>query len=74
MVPVKCDIHKWMRAYAGVMAHPYFAVTGADGSFDLRGVPPGDYTVAVWHEKLGERTGQVHLDASGKAALSFTYE
>jgi len=74
MIPVKCDVHKWMRAYIGVVAHPYFAVTGPDGSFELRNIPPGDYTVAVWHEKLGERTVPLHLAASANAALNFTYE
>jgi hypothetical protein len=74
MIPVKCDVHKWMRAYIGVLPHPYFTVTGADGSFEIRNVPPGDYTIAVWHEKLGERTGPVHLAASASAALNLTYE
>ena len=74
MIPIKCDVHKWMRAYAGVVTHPYFAVTGADGAFELHNVPPGDYTIAVWHEKLGERTAQAHVAASGVAAVSFTYE
>ena len=53
--------------------HPYFAVTGPDGAFDLTNLPPGDYTLAVWHEKLGEQKQQVHLDASGTAAITFTY-
>ncbi len=53
MVPFKCDVHKWMNSYAGVLDHPYFAVTGVDGSFSLPNVPPGDYVVAVWHERLG---------------------
>ncbi len=73
MIPVKCNIHQWMHAYIGVVEHPYFAVTGADGSFDLSNVPPGDYTVAVWHEKLGDQTKQVHLAASGNEAVDFTY-
>jgi Carboxypeptidase regulatory-like domain len=74
MIPVKCDVHKWMRAYVGVVPHPYFAVTGPDGSFELRNVPPGDYTVAVWHEKLGERTGQARVTPSGVATVSITFE
>jgi len=73
MVPVKCNIHQWMHAYIGVVEHPYFAITGPDGSFDLSNVPPGDYTLAVWHEKLGDQTKQVHLAASANEAVDFTY-
>jgi plastocyanin len=74
MIPVKCNIHQWMHAYIGVVENPYFAITGADGSFDLKDVPPGDYTVAVWHEKLGDQSKQVHLAASGSEAVDFTYK
>jgi plastocyanin len=73
MIPVKCNIHAWMHSYIGVVDHPYFAVTGADGTFEWKNVPPGDYTVAVWHEKLGLQEQQVHVAAAGSAALSFTY-
>jgi hypothetical protein len=74
MIPVKCDVHKWMRAYIGVLPHPYFAVTGPDGSFELRNVPPGDYTIAVWHEKLGERTEKTSLSQAASVNLQITYE
>jgi plastocyanin len=74
MIPVKCNIHSWMRAYIGVMPHPYFAVTAPDGGYELANVPPGDYTVAVWHEKLGEKTAQVHVAANGKEAVDFKFE
>jgi plastocyanin len=73
MIPVKCNVHAWMHAYIGVMEHPYFAVTGADGAFEFANLPPGDYTVAVWHEKLGNQAKQVHVDASARAGLDFTY-
>src|ERR1700722_13499540 len=53
MATISCDVHPWMRAYAGVMEHPYFAVTKADGAFEIDGLVDGDLTVAVWHEKLG---------------------
>ena len=73
---MKCNVHSWMRAYIGVMDHPYFAVTGPDGSFELKNVPPGDYTLAVWQEKLGKQERQVHLAARGhrrcKLHLSMT--
>lgn len=73
MIPVKCNVHSWMRAYIGVVDHPYFAVTGPDGSFELKNVPPGNYTVAVWHEELGEQKSTVRLAASGTAAVNFVY-
>lgn len=74
MIPVKCNIHQWMHAYIGVVEHPYFAVTGPDGSFEMSNVPPGEYTIAVWHEKLGDQTKQVRLAASGNEAVDFTFK
>jgi hypothetical protein len=59
MVPVRCDVHPWMRLDLGVVAHPYFAVTGDDGTFRLPGVPAGTYTLAVWHATLGRREIEV---------------
>ena len=73
MIPVKCNVHSWMRAYIGVVDHPYFAVTGAEGAFHWANVPPGDYTIAVWHEKLGELKKTVHLAARDAAVVDFTY-
>jgi len=61
MVDVRCDVHPWMRAYVGVLDHPYFAVTGADGRFTLADVPPGDYVIASWHERFGTREAKVTL-------------
>ena len=52
-IPVKCNIHPWMRGYVAVFKHPYFAVTDKDGSFDLHNLPPGNYIIKAWHEKLG---------------------
>jgi hypothetical protein len=73
MIPVKCNVHSWMHAWVGVVPHPYFTVTAPDGSFTWKNVPPGDYTIAVWHEKLGEKKQQVHVAASGVAEVNFTY-
>ncbi len=73
MVPVKCNVHAWMHAYIGIMENPYFAVTEPDGSFELRNVPPGDYTIGVWQEKLGPQTKQVHVAASQTADVDFIY-
>jgi plastocyanin len=50
MIPIKCDVHGWMKTYVGVLNHPFHAVTGPDGKFEIKGLPAGDYTLAVWHE------------------------
>jgi plastocyanin len=72
-VPIRCDLHPWMRAYLGVLDHPYFAVTGANGRFTLTDVPPGDYTVAVWHERFGTREAPISLGTKDTKELSFTF-
>jgi plastocyanin len=63
MIPFKCDIHPWMHAYVGVIDHPYFAVTGGGGGFELKELPPGTYTIEAWHEKLGSASQQVTIAA-----------
>lgn len=73
MVPFKCDVHRWMRAWVGVLDHPFFAVTGADGSFSLTGLPPGTYTIEAWHEKLGRQTQTVTIGASEAKDVAFTF-
>ena len=67
MIHVRCDLHPWMHAYLGVLDHPYFAVTGGDGTFTLADVPPGHYVVAVWHERLGTREIPVTLEPRATA-------
>jgi plastocyanin len=74
MVRIKCDMHSWMAAYAGVLDHPYFAVTEPGGKFELRQLPPGTYTVEAWHEKLGTQTRQVTLAEKGSAEVTFTFK
>jgi plastocyanin len=73
MFPVTCSVHPWMRAYLSVVSHPFFAVTGEDGSFTIKGVPPGKYTVEVIQEKLGHKTSAVELAAKESKTLDFTY-
>jgi plastocyanin len=73
MVLFKCDVHGWMRAYVGVMAHPFYAVTGADGTFDLKGLPPGTYTVEAWHERFGTQTQQVTVADKQAQTASFAF-
>jgi len=74
MIPLTSDIHRWMAAYVGVMAHPFFAVTAADGSFTISGVPPGTYTIDAWHERLGAVTHEVTVAAGDSSTVSFTFE
>ena len=73
MIPVKCNVHAWMKSNIAVMEHPYFAVTGADGAFHFDGLPPGDYVVAVWHEKLGELTQPLKVEAKAEGKVAFEY-
>jgi plastocyanin len=72
LVKVGCDVHAWMTAWIWVAEGPA-AVSAADGSYRLTGLPPGSYTVKVWHERLGEQTAQVAVPASGEAVLDFTF-
>lgn len=71
---VKCDIHGWMGAYVCVVAHPIFAVTGADGKFKLPKLNPGDYEIEVWHEKLKTQTKKVTLKANGTESIEVVYK
>jgi hypothetical protein len=73
MVPLSSDVHRWMVAFLGVMAHPFFAVTGADGSFVISGIPPGTYSVETWHERFGGVTHEVAIDADRTTMVSFTF-
>ena len=73
MIPLECNVHGWMNAYVGVVDHPYFAVTGADGSFTIGGLPAGTYQVEAWHETLGTQSGEVTVEADGSATLDLTF-
>jgi hypothetical protein len=76
LIPVKCNQHPWMKAYIGVLKHPFFAVSGEDGSFTIKGVPPGTYTVAAWREggaTGSEKTMQVTVAANGAAKADFAF-
>lgn len=66
---VMCNVHPWMRTYAHVLSNPYYAVTGADGTFTIKGLPPGTYTLEAWHEKFGTQEKKVRVGA--KADFTF---
>jgi hypothetical protein len=73
-IPVKCNIHPWMRGYIAVFKHPYFVVTREDGSFDLPSLPPGAYTVTAWHEKLGTASQKITIGANETKEVSFLFK
>jgi len=76
LIPVKCNQHPWMKSYIGVLKHPFFAVSAEDGSYTIKGVPPGKYTVVAWHEGGAtgtEKTMQVTVPANGSAKADFAF-
>ncbi|OHB69284.1 MAG: hypothetical protein A2W23_02995 [Planctomycetes bacterium RBG_16_43_13] len=73
MIPIMCDLHPWMTGYIGVLQHPYFYVTGADGRFELKNIPAGEYTIETWHEKLGTQQQKIILAPNKNQKVVFTY-
>lgn len=73
MVRFKCDVHPWMSGWMGVMSHPFFAVSGPDGSFTIPNLPAGSYVLEAWQETLGTRTQNVTVPASGSVAVAFDF-
>jgi plastocyanin len=74
MIPVKCNVHSWMRSYIGVVPHPFYAVTGENGTFELTGLPPGEYTITAWHEKFKTQEMKVTLAPGGAGTAEFTFK
>jgi hypothetical protein len=73
MIPIECDIHDWMLGYVAVLDHPYFSVTGAEGTFSLPNLPPGTYTLEAWHEKYGAQTMEVTVGEKETKEIEFTF-
>ena len=74
MVTCACNVHPWMGVYIGVVGHPFFSVTGEDGSFTLAGLPAGQYTVEAWHEKSGTQTQTVHVGEGATKQVDFEFK
>src|SRR2546427_1199291 len=73
MVPLECNVHGWMHAWVGVLPHPFFGVSGTDGSYTIRGLPPGTYTIEAWHEKYGTQTATVTVTGSETKTADFSF-
>jgi plastocyanin len=73
-VSVKCNVHPWMRSYIAVIKNPFFAVTGKNGSFDLKDLPPGSYTIQAWHEKLGTKMQKITVAAGETKTVEFVFQ
>ncbi len=74
MFPVGCDVHPWMRAFVAVLSHPFFAVTKEDGSFEIKGLPAGEYEIEAVHEKLKTLTQKVTVKEGEAAKLDLTFK
>ena len=74
MLPVKCNQHPWMKMYVNVVRNPFFAVTDRDGKYEIKGLPPGDYTLAFVHEKLGEQTQKVTVAAKDSKTVDTSFK
>lgn len=73
MVPLKCDVHPWMLGYVGILSHPYFQVSAPDGTFELKGLPAGEYIIEAWHEKLGAQSQTVRIEPQGTKEIEFKF-
>lgn len=73
MAKFKCDVHPWMNAYAGVLTHPYYSVTGGEGSFEIKDLPAGEYTIEAWHEQYGTQTQKVTITGEEPVQVAFTF-
>jgi hypothetical protein len=72
-IRIACDVHSWMKAWIVTTAHPYYAVTDAKGNFAIDRIPPGSYTLELWHERLGEQSQSVSIAAGGTTPVEATY-
>lgn len=74
MIPIKCNQHPWMKMYLNVVANPWFAVTDENGRFQIKDLPPGEYTLAAVHEKLGEQTMTISVGPKESKTADFNFK
>ena len=73
-IPVKCNVHPWMHGWHAVLATSHYAITGEDGSFSIKGLPPGKYTVTAWHEQFGTQSEDVTVGGDETKAVNFVFK
>ena len=73
MVKFKCDVHPWMHAYLGILPHPFFAVSGTEGRYEIKDLPAGSYTLEAWHEKYGVQSVKVTVEEAGAQNADLTF-
>ena len=73
-IKVRCDVHFWMALFIHVLDHPFYAVTGDDGTYQIKDLPAGTYTVEVWHEKLGAQTAQITVAEGDTKTNDFAFK
>ncbi len=71
---IKCDVHPWMGCYTQVFDHPFFAVTGKDGTYELKGLPPGKFVIEAWHETFGTLQASVEVASGETKVVDLTFE
>ena len=73
-IPVKCNVHPWMHGWHLVLPTSHYAVTGEEGEFSLKGLPPGKYTVTAWQEQFGTQTQEVTITGNETKAANFVFK
>ncbi len=74
LIKFVCDVHPWMRGFVVASSHPFFAVSGADGSFNIEKVPAGKFTIEAWHPHYGLKTAQVEVADGKPVEVNFSYD
>lgn len=74
MIKMRDDVHPWMSAWIGVLDHPFFAVSGRNGKYEIKGLPPGKYTLEVWHEKYKSVTQEIEVRERERSIANFVLE